>query len=492
MLAQSSAPRPFSSRLALLAATVVAATALAGPVPVQAAAKPKAPRLTSLACVPKTLDACRKGVTAAVGQSIQLRGTRLARKQRVTFRWATGAKTAKLGKTRAGWTAKVPKGTRAGTVKVSVTDRAGRRSNARKIKVVLANAISPPPALGGPPRIGEAPRQLPAAFTGNAFWIFDVSKVAAGDLNAIGARAKAANVETLFVKSTDGVDDNPQFTAGMVAAFHAQGLKVCAWQFIYGNDPVGEATAAARAVSSTGADCLVVNAEDSYGRLPRPYASAQGYMKTVRQLIVDGQFPVGFTSHAQVSVHRNLPYSVFLGPGGAQANLPQVYWADAGQPVDVISASAAAENRVYGVPLAPVGQTYPTPAGVPDPADARRFRAVWSGYGATGLSWYAMETTTDPFLAVLGEPAPAKAERPEPGWAALSETSNGDQVIWLQQHLASVEPVVDIDGQFGPTTAAALRRFQASRGLRATGATDGPTWQALLLTPVKPVDWLSR
>jgi peptidoglycan hydrolase-like protein with peptidoglycan-binding domain len=79
----------------------------------------------------------------------------------------------------------------------------------------------------------------------------------------------------------------------------------------------------------------------------------------------------------------------------------------------------------------------------------------------------------------------------DPGWPALRKGSSGDQVIWLQQHLASFDPALEVQqgGRFTAATEATLSAFQASRGLSATGMTDAPTWQAVLTLPVRPVDW---
>ena len=56
---------------------------------------------------------------------------------------------------------------------------------------------------------------------------------------------------------------------------------MCAWQYVYGTDPVAEAEVGARAVAN-GAQCLVIDAEAEYeGR----YASAQVYLRTLRAAI---------------------------------------------------------------------------------------------------------------------------------------------------------------------------------------------------------------
>jgi hypothetical protein len=73
-------------------------------------------------------------------------------------------------------------------------------------------------------------------------WIWELAKSEGGDVNAIAARAHAAGIGTVFVKSSDGPDDVwPQVNPALVQALHAYGLHACAWQFVYGADPLGEA-----------------------------------------------------------------------------------------------------------------------------------------------------------------------------------------------------------------------------------------------------------
>lgn len=66
-----------------------------------------------------------------------------------------------------------------------------------------------------------------------------------------------------------------------------------------------------------------------------------------------------------------------------------------------------------------------------------------------------------------------------------SEGASGLEVQLIQYYLAFISefndfiPPVDIDGMFGPATAASVRAFQQSEGLPQTGAVDRATWDAL-------------
>jgi hypothetical protein len=438
-------------------------------------ARSRAPVLTGLRCVPASTAACHGAIRLAVGRQIQLRGRGLVRGMRVTFRWPNGALATKLRRSGAGWTAVIPPGTAVGTISVTVRDRAQRRSNVRHISVIAEAPQSP--------RVATVPGELPDAFRGNGMWIWMLPKSDVGNLDTIAGRARAAGIGTVFVKSADGTSAWSQFTPQLVADLHARGLRACGWQFVYGADPIGEAAAGVGAAQA-GADCLVIDAETAYeGR----YAAAQRYLAALRATL-GPDYPVGFTSFPYVEYHARLPYSVFLGAGGAQANLPQVYWKDIGASVDAVSARTLAENRVYGTPLAPLGQAFSNP----DPADLVRFRAIWAGYGAAGLSWWSWQASSDTTWATLSQPPPPPLVLPDPGWPSLRRGSSGDHVVWLQQHLASADPTVAIDGRFTAATQAALIAFQTARGLPPSGESDAATWQAVLALPVVAVDWTAR
>ena len=450
---------------------LVIALVLALAAPAQARKRP--PQLTRIRCVPATSATCKPAIKVTIGRQLQFSGKRIYKGMRVSFRWSRGALATKLDHSRVGYVARVPAGTRAGIVSVTVSDNAGRRSNAIKVSVAA------PPRVGGTP---TAPGALPDVFKGNGMWIWQLASSDGGDVAAIAARAHAAGISTLFVKSADGPASRwPQFSPELVAALHANGLRVCAWQFVYGNDPLGEAALGVDSVAA-GADCLVIDAETKYeGR----YAQAQQYMGALRTAL-GPSYPIGLTSFPYVDYHSRLPYSVFLGPGGAQANLPQVYWRDIGATVDAASGHTLAHNRIYGVAIAPLGQTYQDP-----PADElARFRSIWAAYGSAGLSWWSWQHTNGAEWLTLAQPvAPLTLPPSDPGWPALELGNKGDEVAWMQQHLASADPSVTINATFDAATDTALRAFQTARNLEVTGTTDALTWQALLGLPVTPVTW---
>ncbi len=342
-----------------------------------------------------------------------------------------------------------------------------------------SNSYGPIKVAAAPITAVATPAPLTSsAFDGTGMWIWYVSKSDGGNLSAIAAQAKAAGITTLFIKSSDGPSNFwAQFTPTLIGAFHAVGIDVCAWQYVYGQNPAGEAAMGAQAVAD-GADCLVIDAESTY---EGKYWAAQTYMSDLRAAI-GPNYPVGLTSFPYVNLHETEPYSVFLGPSGAQYNVPQIYWKDIGDSPDSAYAQTYVENRIYGRPIVPVGQSYNN---VP-PAQITRFRQLASAYGAIGFSFYSWQAASSGDWGALEQPfAPGATVALPTSWPALGQGNKGDQVLWMQEHLASAQPSTPTSGAFDAATESALLAFQRAHGLPPSGITDAPTWTALLaLAPV--------
>jgi hypothetical protein len=358
------------------------------------------------------------------------------------------------------------------------------------VAVLAALALNPAGAsaqTGGAGQVETAPETGATlgntAFDRQGMWVWYVSHSEGGSVGAIFARAKADGIGTVYVKAGDGAGAWSQFSRGLVQALHRGGLDVCAWQFVYGDNPVAEARVAAAAVAK-GADCFVIDAEADY---EGKYAAADRYIRALRARIGE-TFPVALAGFPYVDYHPAFPYSVFFGPGGAQYNQPQMYWKAIGTSVRTVYEHTYLFNRIWGHPIYPIGQTYEGPGA----AAIRLFRRFAQSYGGLPPSWWDWQETSGREWGALGAVSalrPVTGYRPEVVHPLLRKGAKGDMVVWLQEHLIAAGAKLPVTGIFGRQTARAAREFKEARGLPRNGVVDTATWNALLAyTPVR-VGW---
>ena len=319
------------------------------------------------------------------------------------------------------------------------------------------------------------------ALAGRGMWIWYVSRSNGGSISSIVASAHKYGINTVMIKSGDGRTMWSQFNPTLVQELHASGLHVCAWQYVYGNFPRQEANVGATAVHD-GADCLIIDAESEY---EGKYVAAQSYITQLRNDI--GQsFPVALAGFPYVDYHPGFPYSIFLGPGGAQYNTPQMYWIDIGTSVNTVYAHTYAYNSVYERAIDPLGQVYSNPPF----GQLIRFRQLSRTYGAAGVSWWDwQQASTSGWKGIsigAGNLTGVTATAATP---ILKRGSLGDLVVWAQEHLAGAGYTIPIDGDYGPATQTTVESFQAAEGLTADGIVGPATWAALLHFAPAAVTW---
>jgi hypothetical protein len=320
-------------------------------------------------------------------------------------------------------------------------------------------------------------------------WLWYVSQSNGGNLSSIIATARGHGLSTLIIKAGDGTSAWSQFNPQLVGILHASGFRVCAWQYVYGYHPVYEAEVGAAAVRA-GADCLLIDAESEY---EGKYVQAQEYIKKLRQLI-GSSFPVGLAGFPYVDYHPGFPYSVFLGAGGAQYDVPQMYWPDIGASVEEVYAHTYQFNELYQRPIEVLGEV----AGDPPPAQLVQFRQLSRPYGATLVSWWDWQSASPRDWQAIAQPfSDPPGFTAQSGFPTLSIVSAGgiwagDLVVWAQEHLLEAGLAVQIDGDFGADTQAAVEQFQAARGLPPSGIVDRATWQALLGYPRPTIAWSAQ
>ncbi len=327
-----------------------------------------------------------------------------------------------------------------------------------------------------------ASAQAKSPLQGNGMWIWYLNK-SGGNAQRVAKKAKAHNVDTVFIKSADGTDPWRQFTHGLVRGLHRRGLKVCAWHFVYGDNPSGEAKRSAEA-KKDGADCLIIDAESSYeGR----YAAADKYMTQLRKK-VGPHYPLALSGFPYVDYHPSFPYSVFFRKGGVQYNMPQIYWKTIGTSVNSAVSHTYRYNRPYGKSMFPTGQTYDDP-GV---KQMKAFRKEIRSRGASGVNWWSWQETSNKEFRAIGGKVRGKRPHPRASYPSLKRGSGGDLTVWLQETLKAWGYKLTVDGDFGKQTQHALLRFQQKHNLKTTGRTGNDTWRKLLKRDPVSTNWAHR
>jgi hypothetical protein len=355
------------------------------------------------------------------------------------------------------------------------------------LALVLVAALALPASraaaeTGGAGQFENAGVGRHSPFVRQGMWVWYVDQSQGGSLAAIIATAHRHHIGTVYIKSGDGTTYWSQFNAPLVAELHRAGLKVCAWQFVYGNKPAAEARLGAEAVKD-GADCLVIDAEAQY---EGKYAAASLYISRLRAAVGAG-YPLSLAGFPYVDYHPAFPYSVFFGPGGAQVDQPQMYWKAIGTSVPGVFAHTYLYNRLWGRPVFPIGQTYEDPGRF----GLRLFRRYSATYG-TVPSWWDWQETTPAEWGAIGSPSGRRtlpAAIPDVEYPLLKFGARGDLVVWAQERLVTAGEEVEVNGIFERATRHAVRLFQSTHGLPVDGQLGTATWAQLIdYTPFK-VEW---
>ena len=79
---------------------------------------------------------------------------------------------------------------------------------------------------------------------------------------------------------------------------------------------------------------------------------------------------------------------------------------------------------------------------------------------------------------------------PNTTYPELTKGSKGDQVLWLQEHLAAAIPSQETTGNFGtPDDRPTSRPSRPRTGIEPSGVATAQTWAALLALAPVAVNW---
>jgi len=163
----------------------------------------------------------------------------------------------------------------------------------------------------------------PSPASGKGIWIWKLSDAEGGNVSAIIEQCKNVGIKWVAIKCGDGTQFwDWQCTPSLITQLQNAGIKVLGWQYVYGNDPIGEASVANQILDS-GVDGFIIDAEAEYEGKP---ANATIYLENIR-----GGHPdsfIAYTTFPIIDYHTDFPYLEF--GKYCDAVMPQDYWKEIG------------------------------------------------------------------------------------------------------------------------------------------------------------------
>ncbi len=258
----------------------------------------------------------------------------------------------------------------------------------------------PAPPLGPPavatsrvPLVAAPPTRRVdlAAIRGKGIWL-TLWPGSHPDLAAIVARAHAAGIDQLWVRTGSAADGyyGGRVLSRLVPLAHAAGLYVVAWDFPTLSDPRADARRAEQALAS-GADAFSADIETAAEGTYLDVRRVRYYLSLVRRYA--GPRPVVATV-LPPGPYRSPTYPYSAMAPFVDAFAPMVYWSCT-EPGAAVAQAVVALRRLR--PVVPVGQDFNMASiggrhGLPSPAEIWRFLYVAHSLGAIGASLYDLES----------------------------------------------------------------------------------------------------
>ena len=224
---------------------------------------------------------------------------------------------------------------------------------------------------------------------GKGFFTFNLPDCEGGDPGSILTAAQAAGLSHVIVKIADGVKaagispSGIDLTLPVVQVLQRAGLAVWGWQYVYGDDPSGEATIAITRMKTLGLEGFVVCAGAEYEQPGRSSAAGQ-FITTMRAAL---RVPIALSSFRFPNYHHNFPWSAFLA--FCDLHMPQVYWEQAHDADEqLIESKRQCDALPNARPYIPSGAAYDTFGWSPTAQDVTDFLDTAQALGLPAVNFF--------------------------------------------------------------------------------------------------------
>ncbi len=230
---------------------------------------------------------------------------------------------------------------------------------------------------------------------GKGYYIWQIPHCEGGNVEAIAAAARRAGLGYVLIKVANRTyaynydwRRRIDYVPPLVKALRAQGIGVWGWQYVYGDDPAGEANIAIRRIRELGLDGFVVNAEAEY-KHPGKAKAATTYMKRMRSALPN--LPIGLSSYRYPSYHPQLPWKEFLAY--CDYNMPQVYWMQNHNPGAQLKRSVREfEGMAPFRPIIPTGATFSERGWTPTPEEVLEFLQTAQSLNLSSVNFWSWDS----------------------------------------------------------------------------------------------------
>lgn len=379
----------------------------------------------------------------------------------------------------------------AGAAAAAGADAGGTTTTEATAAAATSTTAAPPArATAAAPVVARPPTDRGGLPIGKGMWIWMEDRADGGDANAIVARAKAAGLTHLYVRTgtlKGGFVAGP-FLDRLLPVAHASGLRVYGWDFPYLENPGDDVNRALAAITYTTPDGHRIDGfsadiESTYEGTNNDLEFVTAYGQWLRDN-VGPDYPLIATvpNPTATRLRQGFPYAAVVPQFDAVA--PMVYWMNRDPAAD--ARNAVTYLAQFGKPVFPIGQAFDGgpeggPPGAPNRDAIIRFLQAAQEAGGAGVSFWSYQHATPEVWEAVRDAAEFRLELSGPNGEGLDP----GMVRAYQTVLTGFGYPVTADGVWGPATADAVRAYQAAARLPVTGAIDEAT-RAFLLAPVAP------
>lgn len=231
-------------------------------------------------------------------------------------------------------------------------------------------------------------------------WIYEMNKIAGGDVERIAWHAHQQNLTHIYVRvgsSVVGLKTLDQ-VGRILPAAHYWGIKVVAWYFPYFNNIDADVVRSRQAITHRFRghtfDGFAADIETAPGSALSP-ATVRAYSSRLADAS-PGTYLIAVPPRVTSTTLKTFPWSSMMPFYDAVA--PMVYWSRF-SPTETVAESIAYLKR-WGKPVAPIGQMYDMRSeggpGHPPPHQIWAFIRTSKELGAAGVSFWSWQHATSP------------------------------------------------------------------------------------------------